>query len=401
VSNSTPQHERRFGLLVVGHGSRDPRANDELLVFVEHVRRCCPEADVRHAYIELATPALADGLDALAGATPDVVVAPVALLNAGHVKNDIPLALAAARRRHPGVRFIAAPPLGVHATLLEVAGARLAEGVLDHDPADTVVVAVGRGSSDADANGDFCKVARLLGEGRGFADVQPCFIGVTTPDVEATLERVARARPGRVVVAPYFLFDGRLLDRLRTQVAAFARRYPWIRTHQVDHLGPAPEIAAVLVERARAARAGAAPLPCDACQYRTAISGVSQHVGGLQALLWSVRHSMTHTSAAPHEHAHLPLAKHVLVCGNVDCAKGGSIALINGLRRAIKRAGRQRDIRVTRTSCMGRCGEGPTMAVYPDGIWYRAVQEQDAEELVREHLLQERLVARLVDNIMQ
>ncbi|HET6345100.1 MAG TPA: (2Fe-2S) ferredoxin domain-containing protein, partial [Myxococcota bacterium] len=182
---------------------------------------------------------------------------------------------------------------------------------------------------------------------------------------------------------------------------AFGKRYPWIRVAQASHLGPAPEVADLMVERLRAARSGAAPLPCDACQYRTAIAGVSQHVGGLKALLWSVRHSITHTGAAPHEHAHLPLAKHVLVCGNVDCAKAGSIGLINGLRRAIKRAGRQRDIRVTRTSCMGRCGEGPTVAVYPDGIWYRAVHEDDAEELVREHLIQERLVARLVDNIMQ
>jgi (2Fe-2S) ferredoxin len=59
------------------------------------------------------------------------------------------------------------------------------------------------------------------------------------------------------------------------------------------------------------------------------------------------------------------------------------------------------DIKITRTLCMGRCGEGPTVAVYPDGIWYRAVKPEDAPELVQEHLLQDRLVARLVDNIMQ
>jgi (2Fe-2S) ferredoxin len=41
------------------------------------------------------------------------------------------------------------------------------------------------------------------------------------------------------------------------------------------------------------------------------------------------------------------------------------------------------------------------VAVYPDGIWYRQVAESDAPELVREHLLGDRLLARLVDNIMQ
>jgi len=100
-------------------------------------------------------------------------------------------------------------------------------------------------------------------------------------------------------------------------------------------------------------------------------------------------------------HAHRPLAKHVLVCCNADCADRGSVALLGSLRRMVKEVGRERDIRITRTSCMGRCGEGPTVAVYPDGVWYRGVSQGDAGELVREHLLGDRLVARLVDNIMQ
>jgi sirohydrochlorin cobaltochelatase len=71
------------------------------------------------------------------------------------------------------------------------------------------------------------------------------------------------------------------------------------------------------------------------------------------------------------------------------------------LRRLVRDAGRDTDIRVTRTSCMGRCGEGPTVAVYPDGVWYRGVVADDAGELVREHLVGDRLVARLVDHILQ
>ena len=50
---------------------------------------------------------------------------------------------------------------------------------------------------------------------------------------------------------------------------------------------------------------------------------------------------------------------------------------------------------------MGRCGEGPTVAIYPDGVWSRSVRDTDARELVHEHLLQDRLVARLVDDILQ
>src|SRR5437879_2251471 len=138
-----------------------------------------------------------------------------------------------------------------------------------------------------------------------------------------------------------------------------------------------PRIFGLIYERLYEAIEGERPLPCDTCQYRVPISAVSENVGGIKALLWSLRHGFTHAQAMPHIHAHRPLAKHVLVCGNADCADRGSVALIATLRRLLKEAGRELDMRVTRTLCMGRCGEGPTVAVYPDGIWYRGVKETD------------------------
>ena len=129
--------------------------------------------------------------------------------------------------------------------------------------------------------------------------------------------------------------------------------------------------------------------------------GLASQVGGLRALLYSVRHTYTHAQATMPVHAHKPLKKHVLVCGNADCVDRGSIGVLEAIRRDVKEAGRARDIKVTRTACMGRCGEGPTVAVYPDGVWYRGVRAIDASEIVREHLIDDRLVGRLVDDILQ
>src|SRR5205814_9764811 len=103
--------------------------------------------------------------------------------------------------------------------------------------ARTAVVVVGRGSSDPDANGDFCKQARLIGEGRGFRCVLPCFIGITQPLFEETVELAARLRPESLVVLPYFLFAGQLIERLTKQVSAFSERYPWLRTRLAPPLG--------------------------------------------------------------------------------------------------------------------------------------------------------------------
>jgi len=390
-------------ILIVGHGSRDRAANDEFLAFVASYRSRGSDADVDHAYIELAHPSLADALSAVASRSNDVVVVPLLLFAAGHVKNDIPIALARARNDHPTVRFHAAPALGVHGSLAEVAFDR-ATAVKALEPsraARTAFVVVGRGSSDPDANGDFCKLVRLVAEGRGLMRVEPAFIGITRPSVEETLEHVARARPDQLIVIPYFLFAGRLITKLQAQVADFEQRFPWVRARLAPHLGEDPRLFALLDERIDQALGGRAPLPCDTCMYRTALPGVAEQVGGLKALLYSVRHAVTHTQSLPHEHAHRALRKHVLVCGNSDCVDRGSLAVLDALRRLVKEAGSEREIKITRTSCMGRCGEGPTVAVYPDGIWYRGVCDADARDLVRDHLLGDRLVARLIDNVMQ
>ncbi|HVR87102.1 MAG TPA: CbiX/SirB N-terminal domain-containing protein [Planctomycetota bacterium] len=393
----------RESVVIVGHGSRDPAANLEFETFVSSYRRRRADLDVSHGYVELAEPCLSQALDDAAREADRVVTVPLFLFAAGHVKNDLPIALVGARKRFPEVRFDAARALGVHPNLVDLAFERTEALGLPEGKAigRTAVVVVGRGASDPDANGDFCKLVRLFGEGRGFGWVLPAFIGITRPLLSESLELLARARPARILVLPYFLFAGTLITKIRDQVRTFSEQYPWIRTEMASHLGVDEKLFRLLDERVGEARRGTAALPCDTCQYRVPVGGVTQSVGGVKALLWSLRHSFTHTQAMPHSHAHRALTKHVLVCGNVDCAGSGSLALLASVRRLLKDAGRERDILVTRAGCMGRCGEGPTVAIYPDGIWYRGVREEDAEALVHEHLLGDRLVTRLVDNIMQ
>jgi sirohydrochlorin ferrochelatase/(2Fe-2S) ferredoxin len=394
---------KRRTILVVGHGSRDTEANVEFEAVVAAFRQRQTEFEVAHGYIELAKPSLAEALDELGAKGGQVVVLPLLLLAAGHVKNDIPLALATARHNHPETDFISARALGVHPALVSLLRDRADQALAADPPGDrkTAILIVGRGASDPDANADFCKLVRLFAEGTPYTSlVQPCFIGIAKPRVEEALETMARVRPGRLLVVPYFLFAGRLLTKLQEQLTAYRALYPWIQTTLAPHLGNDPRLLDVMDERAAEALEGRGELPCDTCQFRVQLPGFESQVGGLKALLWSMRHSYTHTQAVPHIHAHRPIHKHVLVCVNRDCADRGSVTLMANLRRLVKEAGRELDIKVTQTLCMGRCGEGPTMAVYPDGIWYRAVQPEDASELVREHLIHDRLVARLVDNIM-
>ena len=163
-----------------------------------------------------------------------------------------------------------APALGVHPSLIALASARVA-ALLGEDAgirSRTLLLVVGRGSSDPDANGDLCKVARMIGEGRGLMHVEATFIGITQPLVETSLELVARMRPERLVVLPYFLFAGLLVARLERQVAAFAESHPAIATRLALHLGVDERLLSLVDERTQRAVRGEATLPCDNCHHR-------------------------------------------------------------------------------------------------------------------------------------
>lgn len=254
----------RDGVLVLGHGSRDPAGNQELEAFARAIAAARPEECVRHGYIELAAPLFAEALDALAAECERVVVLPLFLLAAGHVKDDVPRVLAEARRRRPGVTFIAARPLGVDRAMLEIAGDRL-DGAVAGAEDGTAVVIVGRGSSDPDANGDLFKVARLLVDGRPFLTAQACFAGIRRPFLPETLDLVARLAPRRIVVVPYVLFAGRILTRLRDELAAFGARAPGLEAILTPPLGAPGRLLALAQERIEGAGRGRDVLPCDTC----------------------------------------------------------------------------------------------------------------------------------------
>jgi len=392
----------RPAVVIIGHGSRREESNQRFVELVEAYQARHPELDVSYGYIELAKPDMSEALSAAARQSDEVIVLPMQLFHALHVKNDIPLAIREAEAEFPAVRFIAADALGVHPKLAELACKRACEtGVLPcKQSEDVAVVVVGRGSSDPGANSDFFKQVRLIAEGKNLRWVLPSYIAMTEPRVDNVLDLVARTRPKKLLVLPYLLLTGVLIERLRDKVAEFTKTYPWVNAVVAEPLGMDELLFEVFDERLEQTVNGREPLPCVTCKYRIELPEQEEHVGGLKSLLWSQRHRFTHTQAMPADHAHKAMKKHVLVCGNVDCAERGSIRLLAALRASLKEKGLRKQIEVTRTACMGRCGEGPTVAIYPDGVWYRGVQAEDVEELVEKHLLGDNLVARLVDDIM-
>lgn len=292
-------------LLVVGHGTRSAEGVAEFHRLVERVRRRAGAPPVvEGGFIELAAPPVRDAVSALVQrAGRHLAVVPLVLAAAGHGKGDIPAAVAREQERHPGLTYRYGRPLGPHPALQDLLAARVdaALGIDDLDGeapaarADVHLVLVGRGSTDPDANAEVAKVARLLLEGRGWADVQPAFISLAVPGVPAALERAARLGARRIVVAPYFLFPGVLPDRILEQAMAFGSAHPEVEVLVAGLLGDCDELADLVLERYREALHGDIRMNCDTCAYRVALPGFGDKVGRPQT---------------PHDHPDDPAHRH-------------------------------------------------------------------------------------------
>lgn len=247
-------------LLLIGHGSRVAEGNDQFVAMVERVRAAAGGRMVEHCFIELAEPDIPTGIaNCVARGAREVVVLPINLFAAGHAKVEIPGYLAAAQEQYPEVTFRYGRVFGIDPVLIRVLRERFAQVEAEHGPFDrchTGVVVIGRGSSDADANSDVVKLARIFMEQEGLCLVETGFSGVAYPDVTTAIRRVVRLGARRVVVMPYLLFTGVLMQRIEGWVAQAQAEFPGVPMHLGRYLGEHPDLVGVILAREQEALGG-------------------------------------------------------------------------------------------------------------------------------------------------
>ncbi|MDX2243370.1 MAG: sirohydrochlorin chelatase [Leptolyngbyaceae cyanobacterium bins.302] len=279
-------------LLLVGHGSRDADGRQSLLDFAAAYQALDSSRPVIPCFLELTQPSIQDGVDQCVemGYT-ELSALPVLLFAARHNKFDVTNELDRAKQRHPQIQFHYGRHFGITPGIIDLWRSRLAE--IDRPEAnpqnisreETVLLFVGRGSSDPDANGDVAKMARVLWEGSGYNTVETCFIGITHPRLEEGFRRARLYNPRRIIVLPYFLFTGLLVKKIYDITAQQQEQFPDIEMVNLPEMGMHPQLFAIMRDREIETQLGQVQMNCEMCKFRLAAGS-------------------THGTAHSHGHAH-------------------------------------------------------------------------------------------------
>ena len=309
--------EDKYGVMVCGHGSRDEDAVSEFLNFAKKLKNQLLQYELDWGFLEFANPVIKSGLDSLREkGIREIMSLPVMLFAAGHAKNDIPSVLNAYQAQYPELSISYGRELGIDLKLIRAAGERVKDAIEQADgdisPEETLLMVVGRGASDPDANSNVSKVTRMLWEGLGLGWAETAYSGVTFPLIKPGLEHASKLGYKRIVVFPYFLFTGILVKRIYQYTDMVAAEHPEIQFVKASYLNDHPLVLDTFSERVEEIRNGVNNMNCKLCKYREQFLGFENEVGlrqeshhhHVEGIGTGHSHSQGHVHSHDHDHPH-------------------------------------------------------------------------------------------------
>lgn len=251
--NNLPQDA---GVMICGHGSRAKIAEEEFSLLAAGLKSRFPDLKVEYGFLEYSAPNIHMGLDNLfKQGVKKIYAVPGMLFAATHAQNDIPSVLTTYQEKHPGLEIEYGKELGLDQQMIQAFQQRVL-GAIDlteippvGDLYDTMLVVVGRGTSVVDANADAAKLTRIVTENIGFGWSQTVYSGVTFPSVGRGLEMAVKLGYKKIIVAPYFLFGGKLIDRIYAYCDKVAAKNPQIEFYKADYLRDQSHVIDTFIKR--------------------------------------------------------------------------------------------------------------------------------------------------------
>ncbi|ETI70475.1 sirohydrochlorin chelatase [Neobacillus vireti] len=205
-------------ILYIGHGTRSEKGAGEARAFIERVigRIELPIQEI--SFLELTEPLIEEGFKRCVdrGAT-EIIVVPLFLLAAGHIKTDIPQALSFLQLRYPHIEVQVKDPFGVQEKILDAIADLVSDAAGAIEPQDRLLI-VGRGSSDPGIHGNFAVIAEGIRKRLGINHVSVCYLAAAKPRLQEALQKICNKNDGKIIVAPYLLFSGLLIGEINQEM---------------------------------------------------------------------------------------------------------------------------------------------------------------------------------------
>ena len=293
--------------MICGHGSRDGGAVNQFNALAGHLKQRMPDYDVESGFLEFASPVLRTGLDKLKERGAErILCLPGMLFAAGHVKNDLPSEVNEFAAENPDINVRYGRELAIDRRLLKAAAQRIEEAenaAPDKvERKDTLLMVVGRGTNDPDANSNVNKVARMLWEGMDFGWAEVSYSGVAFPLVDAGLAHAVKLGYKRIIVFPYFLFTGILVQRIYDWADEAQSSSPDVEILKAGYLNDHPLLIETFADRVGEMLSGENVMNCQLCKYREQIIGYEGDVG--QPQVGHHHHVRGIGTDGDHDHGH-------------------------------------------------------------------------------------------------
>ncbi|WP_066064438.1 sirohydrochlorin chelatase [Neobacillus soli] len=220
-------------ILYIGHGTRSQKGVKEANAFFQKVMRRIDVPIQEISFLELTNPLIEEGFKRCVDrGAREITVVPLFLLAAGHIKKDIPQALASLKARYPLIQVNVKDPFGVQGGILDAVSELVKDAVPNLVPEDRLLI-VGRGSSDPGVHADFANIVSGIRARLGMEYVSVCYLAASEPRLQDGLGNVCERADGRVIVVPYLLFSGLLIAEVNREVLSWKKQ-----GLQILHTGP-------------------------------------------------------------------------------------------------------------------------------------------------------------------
>jgi len=234
-------------VLYICHGSRIKEASDQAISFI---KECMKENDYpiqEYCFLELSEPSIEEGFQTcIAKGATTIIAVPVLLLTAAHAKADIPEVLDELVKVYPDVALHYGRPIGVHEKMAEIVADKIRQSEL-YASDNSLVLLVGRGSSDPDVKRDLREIGDLVERTLDGVKVEDCYLTAASPSFEEALQAASNSHYRNIIVIPYLLFTGILMNTMRKTINGLSNSD---KNYELcDYLGYQPSIASILKDR--------------------------------------------------------------------------------------------------------------------------------------------------------